>query len=81
MAAKEAGKCSLKLDGLCPAKTMDPVGRGMALVLKERRKGYQGVVGSQDHTSPNPTSSYVKSTPFLNLLLVTIVQLQEFHFL
>ena len=49
------------MGGLCPSKTTDPVGRGVALVLKERRKGYQGIVDSQDHTSSSPTSSYIKT--------------------
>ena len=46
------------MGGLCPAKTTDPVGRGIALLLKRKK----GIVGSQDHTSPSPTSSYIKRT-------------------
>lgn len=36
--AKEAGKRSLKLGGLCPPETRGLAGKVLALVLKERRE-------------------------------------------
>lgn len=64
----------------CLNKRPSRQGQG-SCTKRKKEKVAEHIVGSQDHTSPNPTSLYVKSTSFLNLLLDNFCSAARISFL
>lgn len=65
-----------------PCLNKRPSRQGQGSCTKRKKEKVAGhIVGSQDHTSPNPTSLYVKSTSFLNLLLDNFCSAARISFL